>query len=343
MPTERFATLRVPQIHPIADHGRRSESARPCASPVSSVSSRRRANAAWFDEPATVPGFGVSLIPPANATRPDRAVLTVLLGINAGEAFALERRETVIGRSREANILVEDAGISRRHVCIRRKGGSYVLEDLGSTNGVFVNGQRVERTELEDGDRIQIGPSVVVRFGVTSAEEEALARRLYEGSTRDPLTGLFNRKYAGERLSAEVAYAQRHGTRLSLILGDIDLFKRINDGFGHAAGDVVLRIVAAQLQRTSRSEDVVARYGGEEFVVIVRGVEPPSVAILAERVRRAIERLTVPWESGTLKVTMSLGVASLVECGATGSPGALVALADERLYRAKAAGRNRVV
>jgi two-component system cell cycle response regulator len=175
---------------------------------------------------------------------------------------------------------------------------------------------------------------------ITTADEEALARQLYDGATRDPLTGLFNRKYARERLTAEIAYAQRQGTRLGLIMADIDHFKRVNDGFGHAAGDIVLRLVAAQMQRTSRFEDLLARYGGEEFVV--RGVDHPSVRVLAERVRRAVQRLVVPWESASLSVTLSLGVASLVECGSNASADALVAIADERLYRAKARGRNRV-
>jgi two-component system cell cycle response regulator len=217
-----------------------------------------------------------------------------------------------------------------------------VIEDLSSTNGIFVNGQRVGRVTLAHGDRIQIGPVVVLRYAHIDAEEAALARRLYETSTRDPLTGAYNRRYLNERLAAEVAYAHRHHTQLSLMLIDLDHFKRVNDEHSHLAGDSVLRTVSAEIQRQTRSEDVFARYGGEEFVVLVRGIEHSNVAIFADRLRHAVERLTIPLDPEPLRVTVSLGVASLRECEARAPADALVLLADERLYRSKAEGRNRV-
>jgi two-component system, cell cycle response regulator len=298
----------------------------------------------WSDDDRpTQKGLQFAVASPAVETSPDRALLTILVGLNAGEVFALDRAETILGRGRDANVGIDDVGISRRHARIARsEAGRYILEDLGSANGVFVNGRKVRRAELANGDRIQVGPTLVLRFSFIAADEEALAHKLYEGSTRDALTGLYNRKYAGERLAAEVAYAHRHGTLLGLVLFDLDHFKRINDDFGHQAGDVVLRVVAAQVQKAVRTEDVLARYGGEEFVVLVRGIEHKSVGVLADRVRRCVERLSIPWESGALKVTVSLGVALLSECAPKGTVEALVALADERLYQAKDAGRNRV-
>jgi diguanylate cyclase (GGDEF)-like protein len=337
MPTQPLVTKKFPKVAPIVAPGLREG-----GGPRRRASSELASTPAWTDEPPTVRMLAVPVALAAVVARADRATLTVLVGLNAGQAFALSAGQTIVGRSHDAQIPVEDPGISRRHLCVWRQGERFMLDDLGSANGVFVNGARIQHTELVDGDRIQVGPSVVLRFGVITADEEALARRLYDGATRDTLTGLFNREYARERLTAEIAYAQRHGTRLGVIMADIDHFKRVNDGFGHAAGDIVLRLVAAQIQRTSRSEDVVARYGGEEFVVIVRGVEHTSVSVLSERIRRAVQRLVVPWESASLSVTMSLGSASLVECGSNASADALVATADERLYRAKAQGRNRV-
>ena len=126
------------------------------------------------------------------------------------------------------------------------------------------------------------------------------------------------------------------------MLFDIDHFKRVNDAFGHQAGDGVLRVVAAQVQKAIRTEDVLARYGGEEFVVLVRGVEHDKVAMLAERIRRGVERLSMPCESKTIRTSVSIGVASLTECGPKATAEALMKLADERLYRAKTGGRNRV-
>jgi len=281
-------------------------------------------------------------LPAAVSTPPQRPLLTVLAGLNAGQVFTLDRAETVIGRARDAHVMLDDAGVSRRHARIVRADTRYFLEDLGSANGVFIDGQPVARVELADGDRVQIGGAFILRFGLIAADEEALARRLYESSTRDALTGLYNRKYAGERLAAEVAFAHRHQTPFGVALFDLDHFKRVNDTHGHQAGDGVLRVVAAQVQRVIRGEDVLARYGGEEFIMLVRGVAPRGVEVVAERVRGAVERLSIPWESGVLRATVSVGVAALSECGPKATVEVLVALADSRLYRAKDGGRNRV-
>jgi two-component system cell cycle response regulator len=176
---------------------------------------------------------------------------------------------------------------------------------------------------------------------VLDAEEEDLACRLYESSTRDALTRAFNRKYLAERLVAEVAYAQRHETRVSVIMFDLDHFKRVNDSHGHMAGDVVLRVVAAQVSRLIRAEDVFARYGGEEFVIVVRGIPNANVALFAERVRRSIEQLVIPLGDMKLRATASFGAGSLEECSEKNAD-ALIKLADDRLYKAKLGGRNRV-
>ncbi len=272
-----------------------------------------------------------------------RPLLTVVVGLNAGQVFTLDRDETVMGRSREAHVLLDDMGVSRKHArIVRAEGGRYFLEDLESANGVFVAGRPVERVELADGDRVQIGGAFVLRFQIIAADEEALARKLYEGSTRDALTGLYNRKYAGERLAAEVGYAHRHETPFSVVLFDLDHFKRVNDTHGHQAGDGVLRVVAAQVQKAIRGEDVLARYGGEEFIVLVRGIAHKGVGVLAERVRSSVERLSIPWESRVLKATVSIGFSSLSERGPKATGEEIVALADDRLYRAKDGGRNRV-
>jgi len=297
---------------------------------------------AWQDPP-TLRGSMVALPTTVTAGSPQRALLTVLVGLDAGRVFTLGRAETVIGRGHAATISIDESGVSRRHAVVRRMDGDrYVLQDLGSANGTFVNERRVERADLVNGDRVQVGPATVLRFGLTRADEEALARQLYESSTRDALTHLYNRRYASERLRAEIAYAERHGTQVSVLLFDLDHFKRTNDTFGHAAGDAVLRVVAAEASKAVRAEDVVARYGGEEFLVLVRGVSPENVRVLAERLRRAIEGVSIPWGSETLNATVSVGVASLSECRETRTADALVSLADGRLYRAKAAGRNQV-
>jgi diguanylate cyclase (GGDEF)-like protein len=272
----------------------------------------------------------------------NRPVLTLLTGLNAGQIFPIERTHTVIGRSREAWVYIDAAGISRRHARIVRDGTTFTIEDLQSTNGVFVNGLRVTVASLQTGDQVQIGSDVVLRFSVMDAKQEDLARQLYESSTRDALTGAYNRKYFTGRLDAEVAYAERHRARLGLLVFDLDHFKIINDTHGHVAGDAILRNVGLTIARLLRTEDVFARYGGEEFALLVRGVAPDNAQRLAERVRKTVADSRVSWESGVLSVTVSVGVASLDERARDGSKG-LFALADERLYKAKANGRNCVV
>lgn len=298
----------------------------------------------WLDEdiptsPATE--NQIALVPPVVAK--DRALLTMMNGLNAGQVYRLETSETLIGRAKDSGVRVDDVGISRQHArIVRTDDGRFVLEDMGSKNGIFVNGKKVERAELATADRVQIGPSAILRFALLDAAEEELARRLYESSTRDALTRAFNRKYLAERLAAEAAYAQRHDTRLSVIMFDLDHFKNVNDTRGHLAGDAVLRVVALQVTRLIRAEDVFARYGGEEFVVVVRGITHANVALFAERIRKSIEQLVIPLEDAKQRVTASFGVSSLAEC-AEKSADALLKVADERLYESKLGGRNRVV
>jgi diguanylate cyclase (GGDEF)-like protein len=337
MPDDPHTTLKFRKVDPIRAPSEPSE-------PKTTGSSRPSQAPDWYaDDVPTQRGLVVAIAAPSVTSSPDRALLTVLMGLNVGQVFTLDRSETLIGRSQDAEVHLEDVGVSRRHArIVRTEERRHILEDLGSTNGIFLNGRRVERADLSHGDRVQIGPSLVFRFGLIAADEEALARQLYEGSTRDALTGLFNRKYLSDRLAVEVAFANRHGTHLSVVLFDLDYFKRVNDSFGHVAGDLVLRVVAAQVQKAIRAEDVLARYGGEEFLVIVRGIEHRNVNVLADRIRRAVERLSIPWESRTLRATVSIGVASLSECPPKSMTEALVKLADERLYQAKAGGRNRV-
>jgi len=274
-----------------------------------------------------------------------RAVLVVLRGLDVGRMFALEKIETIIGRDRSADIRYDEKGLSRRHARILRDGGRFFLEDAGSRNGTFVDGERVPghgRVELRHGARIVLSSGIVLRFDLVDEIEERVAKQLFEASTRDALTGIYNRRYFDERLAAEVSFAHRHEGKLGLLMFDVDHFKRVNDGHGHLAGDAVLAAIAKRISGLIRAEDVLARYGGEELVLLARGIPKGGVETLADRVRAAVEETTVRFEEKTLRVTVSVGVAALDECDAHATGDLLVALADERLYRAKHGGRNRV-
>jgi diguanylate cyclase (GGDEF)-like protein len=334
--TRKMKTLPIPE----ATGSQPASSGRTTGPPSSAASS----DSSWktgeqATERATDPAFSVS---PAAAGK-DRATLTILSGVNAGQVFAIDGTEHVVGRGTEADVWVDDGGVSRRHARLTcRSDGRYFLEDLGSTNGTFLGGQRIDLCEIKSGDRIQLGPHVVFRFAITDDAEEELQRRLFESSTRDALTRVYNRKYFQERLTAEVAYARRHKVKLAIMLIDLDDFKSMNDGFGHLAGDMVLRLVSSQMQRLIRVEDLLARYGGEEFVILARSTGKTEATRLAERIRQAISELEIPVGDRSIRVTLSIGVAALLDVTPDGEPNDLIALADARLYKAKSEGKNRV-
>ncbi len=205
------------------------------------------------------------------------ASFIVLTGSQAGKMYKLEHDELLVGRAPEAAIRIEDDGVSRRHATITTQtDGAVVIVDLNSTNGTFCNGETIETRTLQDGDKIQIGTTTILKFSFQDSVEEDFQRRQYESATRDALTECFNKKYFLERLPNEIAFATRRNKPLSLAMMDIDHFKRINDTFGHPAGDCVLRNVARLMQATVRADDVLARYGGEEFALIMRAPWPAS-------------------------------------------------------------------
>jgi len=166
--------------------------------------------------------------------------------------------------------------------------------------------------------------------------------RLRDLAYRDALTGLFNHRYFKDIMESELERAARYQHPFSLILIDIDFFKKVNDTFGHHAGDQVLREVADTLVKLLRSCDIVARYGGEEFAIILPETTGCSARILSQRVRRGIEQLGVHYDTHTIQVTISCGIAS---CDFTNTKMTLedfIKQSDQALYRAKGNGRNRV-
>jgi diguanylate cyclase (GGDEF)-like protein len=271
----------------------------------------------------------------------ERAYLVVLAGPQMGEMFKLERgHDLVVGREEGVPILLTDDGVSRRHAQVSLRDGEALLRDLGSRNGLFVNGKQVQEHLLSDGDKIQLGVTTTIKFTFTDDLEAEYQRRLVDAALRDPLTGLYNRRHFDERLGAELSAARRHGTPLTLMVVDVDHFKNINDTHGHLAGDAVLRQVAEVLQAAMRKEDVVARFGGEEFVVIARSTDLAGASRFAERIRRQIEERVCSFERLELQVTASIGIAEL---GAEGGAQDLLDAADRALYQAKASGRNTIV
>jgi diguanylate cyclase (GGDEF)-like protein len=277
----------------------------------------------------------------AAAKRRTASVLA-LSGTRLGRLYTVTAEPLVIGRSPECAVHLPEEGVSRRHAQIEWRDHDVWLKDLDSTNGTFVNGVLAGEHCLQDGDRIQVGVTTLLRFAWQDELEQQFQQHQYDSATRDGLTGLYSKKYLLESLATEVAFAHRHGRIVSLAIIDADHFKRVNDTWGHLAGDHVLQQLSSIMQACVRRDDVLARYGGEEFCVIMRDVPAENGSILAERIRQRVELTPFLWQGERLPVTVSIGVA----CGPTSSvttPEDLIAAADRYLYEAKHAGRNRVV
>ena len=279
---------------------------------------------------------------PANHPDRKRPCLTVLTGTATGQMFKLPRGEAYIGRAPDSQVRLLDDGVSRNHARLRLETDNPWVEDCGSRNGTFVNGTRIhERTPLHEGDKIQLGRTTVLRFAYHDEIDESFHENLVSSALRDPLTRLFNKRYFLDRLDSELKFAKRHETSLSLLMIDLDHFKRINDTHGHLAGDAVLVKFATVLTRAVRNEDVVARFGGEELAIILRAIPLDPALHLAERLRRLLEQTETEFGGQILKATASIGAASYPSTPAEKIED-LIGAADKALYRAKEHGRNRV-
>ncbi|OJY28612.1 MAG: GGDEF domain-containing protein [Myxococcales bacterium 68-20] len=269
------------------------------------------------------------------------AYLVVLQGTNVGEMHKIEGPEVVIGRAVSATVRLNDDGISRRHCRVLSIGGQVIIEDLGSANGTLVNGEMVQHHALKEGDKIRLGATTTLKFTYQDKLDESFQQQMIDAALRDGLTRTYNKKFFQDRLETEFAYAKRHKSMLSLVMFDVDFFKRVNDTYGHLAGDAVLVHLARITQATIRTEDVLARYGGEEFAVICRGIALLNAGVLGERLRARVEQENFDYQGTRLPVTISVGVAALPEANVA-TPSELVRDADSALYEAKRSGRNRV-
>jgi two-component system cell cycle response regulator len=283
---------------------------------------------------------------PGTAPRPEeKPYLLGIAGEHAGRLFPLEGlREVFVGRGADCEISLQlDRDVSRRHARVSLDdAGRAWLEDLGSLNGTVVNGQDLTRpVMLGRGDRVYVGETCILKMDWLTADEV----QRWQSATVDGLTECLNRASFQSRLDDLVALGRSRERPLSLVLLDVDRFKTVNDDYGHQAGDFVLQRVAAAMKSvlSDLPADLPAyRYGGEEFAVLLPEVGHDQARAIAERIRAAVEATGFAYQDLRLSVTVSAGVATLSGLeDAAGSD--LIKTADERLYRAKREGRNRVV
>jgi two-component system cell cycle response regulator len=256
-----------------------------------------------------------------------------------GRRFVLDASPIRIGRGTENQIVLEGDSVSRRHAHFEQRSGAWWCVDDGSTNGSYVNDEQIMReARLANGDRIKIGPTIF-KFLSGQDVESQYHEEIYRMTIIDGLTQVHVKRYLLEALDKEVMRARRHVRDLSFLMLDIDHFKKINDVHGHLAGDYVLKEVARLIQHRIRRDEVLARYGGEEFAIILPETNLEGARALAEGLRERIEQSRFVFQGEIIRVTISIGGALLEDDKVSTD---LIGRADEKLYAAKRAGRNRV-
>lgn len=260
----------------------------------------------------------------------DRAMLTVLSGTGAGRCFLLDKEKTVIGRGRGVDIHLNDNGISRAHArIIRWVGLAYVVEDLGSMNGTFVNGRRIERATISSGDRLQLGPTAQLRFSLADDTESQLQTKLYDGLARDPFTDVYTRDHLLRQLRLEVAHARRHDSDVSLVLVAIAGYRAVVRKSGANAATLHFQRLARKVAECGRIEDLVARYDDGTVAVLLRTTDPERALAHARRVL-AIAPEVFPGDAEPA-LGVRIAVASVSEVGVSAGPDELVGLGAQRL------------
>ncbi len=270
--------------------------------------------------------------------------LTVIWGtsFDFGKELKLEDKPVLIGRSKEANFRLTDRMVSRRHCIIRPvKAGFYEIDDVGSSNGTYVNEERITGKKLlSSGDKIRVGETII-KFHYKDDYDTFFFQKLYKMAVYDGHTGLLNKSFFMDEMKLQFEIASRQSMPLSFVLFDLDDFKAVNDRFGHPVGDVVLKRVAEILTTSKRSQDIAGRLGGEEFGVILPATDLKGAVALAERVREKVSQAPIKAYHELVRITVSAGISNFPLTASTLNE--LVNQADQALYQAKRMGKNKVI
>ena len=270
------------------------------------------------------------------------ACLIEIKGNDIGYSYELNETVTTIGRSPDSTLVLSSDSVSRRHLTITKIADNiYKIKDNNSTNGVYINGVKINESVLRDSDIIKVGDFSFKFLDEYNMESE-YHKQLYNLKNFDSLTQIYNKRYFNERLNYEFERIHRYNKELSYIAMDIDFFKKVNDTYGHVAGDYVLREFATIIKKTIRKTDIFGRIGGEEFSIIAPETAKIGATILAEKIRRLVEAHLFKFKDKIIPVTVSLGVISTNNFEYIPSIGEFIEKADKLLYLAKSNGRNQV-
>jgi diguanylate cyclase (GGDEF)-like protein len=269
-----------------------------------------------------------------------RPSLIIIHGKEIGKKYDLHKSEMKIGRADGNEIQINEEDVSRLHATLTVGPDEVRIRDEKSTNGTFVNTKRVQDVGLSDGDLILLG-NTILKFISSSSVESQYHESIYRLATLDGLTQVFNKAHMLEKAEGEFGRSRRYGRELSLVLFDFDHFKKVNDTYGHPAGDFILQKTASIVMKNLRKEDIFGRYGGEEFMLILPETAVENAHTIADKLRVLIQSVDYEYQGQKLAITISAGVAALN--AAIHSFAELLQRTDKALYRAKQEGRNRVV
>ena len=288
----------------------------------------------------TIPDTRVETIHSAEDGTAGRGCLLQIYPASAASELVRLRKASVrLGRDISCDVTVDDSSVSRVHAVINAMPDGYILTDLDSTNGTWISDVQVaDSRQLKGGELIRIG-NTILKFMMALDEEVQYHAIVRELMTRDALTYAYNRSYLVPFLQKSLQACRKNKSRLSLIMLDLDRFKRVNDRYGHLVGDEVLRVFCERTRRCLRNNDILARYGGDEFAIVCPATALADGVRLAEAILEAIASSRFQTHAGQVKVTCSVGV--------TSSNGhtlpdfdSVVSTADTLMYRAKSQGRN---
>jgi len=257
--------------------------------------------------------------------------------------FGMETQSEIVGRNIMELVAPRDLPAAKERYARAAEGKDVGLREClftrkdGSTFYIELNSTMLREPNGTPSGMLLVGRDISDRKKIEAALQKAYDRLQYQ-ATRDPLTDLFNRRYMEETLERELARCLRENLPLSLVVMDIDYFKKINDTFGHKAGDLMLQSLGELLHKHTRAEDIACRFGGEEFAVILPGTSPSHAIVRAESWRQAFEALRINHERNTLHATLSCGIATFPQHAKDSEQ--LFRTADTALYEAKADGRN---
>ena len=272
--------------------------------------------------------------------QPRDASLVQVYGKGVGRRLKLDGEMLTLGRGDTNDVVLDHDNVSRFHAELHNKRDHHSIIDKGSTNGTFVNDRRVKKEHLlNSGDLIKIGGSIFKFISGTDIEG-LYFEEIYRMTIIDGLTEINNKRYLMEFLEREMARCQRFKRPMSLVMFDVDHFKKINDTHGHIAGDYVLKRLASLVNEKIRREELFARYGGEEFCVVMPESQVEQAVVFAEKMRELVHQSEFSFDNQKMEVTVSLGVGQMQDTQHT--PLDLIQYVDHALYAAKRGGRNRV-